>query len=71
MHGYGMCVWIPLPVARLGLCCIVNLFLLPDVLFVVIKRLDLLFGAGLKHSRVGLFAPGERERERRRQSIIM
>lgn len=43
-----------LPVPGLGLCCIVNLFLLPDVLFIIIKGLNPLLGTGLKHSCVSL-----------------
>lgn len=45
-------MWLPVP--GLGLCCIVNLLLLPDVLLLIIKGLNPLFGTSLKYSCVSL-----------------
>lgn len=43
-----------LPVTGLGLCRKVDLFILPNVLFIIIKGLNPLLGTGLKHSCVSL-----------------
>lgn len=47
-----------LPVPGLCLCCIVDLFLLPDVLFIIIEGLNPLLGTGLEHSCVSLRRTG-------------